>query len=144
MSNKSLVVIGVFAVLVVGAAFFLKRMPISSQAATPFSAVTSTPSTIVPATAKSSVKEFTVTGANFSFDPKEISVKKGDTVKITFKNAEGFHDFVIDELKVNSGRIQGGSEKIVEFTADKTGEFQYYCSVGTHRANGMWGMLKVQ
>ncbi len=89
------------------------------------------------------MQRFTITGANFSFSPKEISVKKGDTVLVTFKNVEGFHDFIIDEFNVNTGRIQGGSEKTVKFIASKAGEFQYYCSVGNHRAMGMWGTLKV-
>ena len=32
----------------------------------------------------------------------------------------------------------------VEFTVDKTGTFEYYCSVGQHRANGMVGNLIVE
>ena len=31
----------------------------------------------------------------------------------------------------------------VEFTADKVGEFIYYCTKPGHRANGHWGTLKV-
>ena len=90
------------------------------------------------------VKEFTVTGQNFSFSPATISVKKGDRVKITFKNAEGFHNFVLDDFKVSTKTIQTGSEDVVEFMADKVGSFQYYCSVGSHRAMGMWGTLTVE
>ncbi len=89
-------------------------------------------------------KEFTVTGQNFSFAPNTISVKKGDKVKITFKNANGNHDFRIDEFGVNSGIIKAGEQKTIEFTADKAGTFEYYCSVGTHRAMGMKGTLKVE
>ncbi|HEY4513504.1 MAG TPA: cupredoxin domain-containing protein [Candidatus Paceibacterota bacterium] len=90
------------------------------------------------------VKEFTVTGKNFSFSPSVISVKKGDTVKITFKNGDGTHDFKIDEFKVATNVIKTGQEQTVEFVADKTGSFQYYCSIGSHRAMGMWGTLKVE
>jgi len=32
----------------------------------------------------------------------------------------------------------------VEFTADTPGEFEYYCSVGQHRANGQVGKLIVE
>ena len=88
-------------------------------------------------------KSFTVTGQNFSFTPKTMSVKKGDKVQITFVNAEGHHDINIDEFNVHSGIINGGQQKVVTFTADKTGSFQYYCSVGSHRAMGMWGTLTV-
>ena len=90
------------------------------------------------------VKEFTVTGSNFSFDPSEIKVKKGDTVKITFKNSGGMHDWVLEEFNVRTKRIQGGEQEVVEFVADKTGTFEYYCSVGSHRAMGMKGNLIVE
>lgn len=91
-----------------------------------------------------SVKEFTITAKNFSFTPNAITVNKGDKVKITFKNSNGFHDLKIDEYNVATKQIQGGSQDVVEFTADKAGTFEYYCSVGTHRAMGMVGTLKVQ
>ena len=45
------------------------------------------------------VKDFAVTGANFTFSPAEMRVKVGDTVRIKFTNAEGFHDLVIDDNK---------------------------------------------
>ncbi len=92
----------------------------------------------------SEVKEFNVSGANFSFSLKEIKVKRGDKVKIVFTNNEGFHDLIIDEFKVNTGQIKASETKTVEFTADKTGIFEYYCSVGQHRANGMFGQLIVE
>jgi plastocyanin len=88
-------------------------------------------------------KEFTVTGGNFEFTPAAMTVKKGDTVRITFKNVEGFHDFVIDEFDVATKQIQGGAEEVVEFVADEAGSFEYYCSVGSHRAMGMKGTLTV-
>jgi plastocyanin len=89
------------------------------------------------------VKTFTVTGGNFEFTPASMTVKKGDTVRITFMNVEGFHDFVIDEFDVATKQIQGGAEEVVEFVADETGSFEYYCSVGSHRAMGMKGTLTV-
>ncbi|MEK7140334.1 MAG: hypothetical protein AAB815_00960, partial [Patescibacteria group bacterium] len=46
------------------------------------------------------VKEFTISGKNFSFTPSTITVQKGDRVKITFENTAGFHDFKIDAYGV--------------------------------------------
>jgi len=89
------------------------------------------------------VKEFVVTGQNFSFSPSVITVKKGDKVKITFKNTSGFHDFVIDNYGVATKQTQSPTTEVLEFTADKIGSFEYYCSVGTHRAMGMKGTLVV-
>ncbi|MES2315837.1 MAG: cupredoxin domain-containing protein [Patescibacteria group bacterium] len=90
------------------------------------------------------VKEFTVTGQNFSFTPNTLTVNKGDLVKINFQNAGGFHDFRLDDFKVATSQIKTGETGSVSFIADKTGTFEYYCSVGQHRAMGMKGTLTVK
>ena len=97
-----------------------------------------------PGETSSAVKEFTVSGSNFAFAPSTMSVNKGDKVRITFKNIEGNHDLKIDELGVNTGIIKAGEQKVVEFVATKSGSFEYYCSVGSHRAMGMKGTLTVK
>ena len=91
-----------------------------------------------------SVKEFTVTGSAFKFAPATLSVNKGDTVKITFKNSGGMHDLVIDEFNVATKVLQTGGEETVEFVANKAGTFEYYCSVANHRQMGMVGTLTVK
>ena len=73
-----------------------------------------------------------------------MSIKKGDTVKITLVNSGGSHDLRIDEFNVATSRIRGGAQETVSFVADKVGSFEYYCSVGDHRAMGMKGTLNVQ
>jgi plastocyanin len=78
------------------------------------------------------------------FDPATITVNKGDKVKITFKNSGGMHDWKIDELSIATKKIKTGEEEVLEFTADKVGTFEYYCSVGDHRAKGMKGTLVVK
>ena len=116
------------------------QMPVSTEVVPP------TP--VAPAADESAstgvVKEFVVEGKNFSFTPSMLSVSKGDRVKITFKNTSGFHDFRIDEFGVAAKQAQSPYQEVLEFTADKTGTFEYYCSVGTHRAMGMKGTLKVE
>lgn len=109
--------------------------PVVTPSATP--AATSTPSASV-------VKTFNVSGSNFNFSVTEMRVKKGDKVKVVFKNVDGFHDWVIDEFNAKTPRIQAGQTAEVEFIADKVGTFEYYCSVGSHRANGMKGNLIVE
>lgn len=90
-------------------------------------------------------KSFTVVGSNFAFSPKEMRVKKGDKVRITFSSQNGMHDFKIDEFNVGTRILRGGEPaQTVEFTASKTGTFEYYCSVGTHRQMGMVGKLIVE
>ena len=85
-----------------------------------------------------------VSGKNFEFDKKEIRVKKGEKITIHFESADGFHDLVIDELNVRTEKLKTGGMQMVTFVADKVGTFEYYCSVGSHRANGMVGKLIVE
>jgi len=93
---------------------------------------------------QANVKEFTITGNNYSFSPANFTVKKGDKAKVVFKNVDGFHDFKIDEFNVATKKISAGQEDVVEFTADKSGSFEFYCSIGNHRAMGMKGILMVE
>ena len=93
---------------------------------------------------KKTVKEVRVEGSPFKFTPNVIRVKRGDTVRVTFMNNEGFHDYLLDEFNVKTKQLQAGGQETVSFVADKTGTFEYYCSVGTHRAQGMVGSLIVQ
>lgn len=150
--NKG-VMIGVIVVLFVlvgGGVWYMSQSTSEGSPMTqPTSAVTNTVETTIdeeiiadPAT----VKEFTVNGASLKFDPAVIKVKKGDTVRITFKNTgeKGIHDFVIDEFDVATSELASGEEEEIEFVVDKTGTFEYYCSVGDHRAMGMVGSLIVE
>lgn len=73
---------------------------------------------------------------------KEITVKKGDTVKIKIKVTSGMHDFNIDEFNVSS-ETPLNEETLVAFVADKAGSFIYYCSKPGHRANWHRGTLIV-
>src|SRR3989344_7157827 len=129
------VVLGVLGLVVVaGGLFMLKKSPSpapSEVVSQPETGTVVEEPTVVPA--EGTVKEFTVEGSPFKFVPNVIKVKKGDTVRVTFKNVTGNHDFVIDEFEVQTNQIGEGEEEEVEFVADKVGTFEYYCSVGNHR-----------
>ncbi len=109
-----------------------------------FSPDTSPNASITPSEPVSEVKTFVVTGQPFSFTPNEITVNKGDTVRIVFKNLSGNHNWTIDEFNARTKVIKTGEEDTIEFIADKAGTFQYYCSVGTHRQMGMRGEFIVK
>lgn len=89
------------------------------------------------------VQEFAVSGEPFKFTPDAMTVKKGTTVKVTFTNKEGMHNWVLDEFNAKTNTIAAGKSETVTFVADKVGSFEYYCSVGNHRAMGMVGTLTV-
>ena len=89
-------------------------------------------------------KVIPVVANNFSYDVKEIKVKQGEKATVLVTNSEGFHDFVIDELEVNSGMIKAGETMELEIPTDKPGTYEFYCSVGQHRQMGMKGILIVE
>lgn len=93
---------------------------------------------------KVATKEFTVEGSPYMFSLKEMRVKKGDIVKVTFVNKEGMHDWVVDEFNARTKQLKAGESDTVTFVADTAGTFEYYCSVGTHRQMGMVGKLVVE
>lgn len=108
---------------------------------------TAAPQEMMPSEAmmpRDAVQMIAVEGGSFYFKPSEIRVKKGEKVKIVFSSVSMVHDFVVDELDIRTSVIPAGQTATVEFTADKTGTFEYYCSVGQHRANGMVGQLIVE
>ena len=123
-------------VLIVGGYFFMNNGVNETE-----STQTSKPS--VTSNEEIDSLAISIEGGMFYFKPNEIRVKKGETVKITFTNKEGFHDFVLDEFNVKTNQIKAGESATIEFTPDEVGEFQFYCSVGDHQAKGMVGKLIV-
>jgi cytochrome c oxidase subunit 2 len=87
---------------------------------------------------------FDVIGTNFDYDLKEIRVSEGDTVTINFRSQDGYHDWVVDEFDAATTKVQTGEMTSVTFVAGEAGSYEYYCSVGSHRANGMVGTLIVE
>lgn len=85
-----------------------------------------------------------VEGGSFYFDPNEIRVKAGETVTLTLNSVDMMHDFVIDELNIQTPTIQAGDSTTVTFTPETPGEYEFYCSVANHRAEGMVGTLIVE
>ncbi len=142
--NSRYLIAAVIAVVLVGGAFYFFRTSLNPAQKLPE----------VNMVKPSEVKEFAVKGMLVldqatgqkapRFDTQEIRVKQGDKVRVNFENTEGFHDWVIDEFNARTAQIQAGQTDSTEFTADKKGTFEYYCSVPTHRQNGMVGKLIVE
>ena len=64
----------------------------------------------------------------WEFEPSTIRVKKGDKVKLKIESVDVAHGFKISELGINK-ELKPGQITVVEFTADKIGEFEFFCSV---------------
>lgn len=153
--SKTLLVVIVVAVLALGAGYYFMM---GSSSSTVDDSMTMDESnepldttsgdmtdTSVTDTGASAGDEVTlaVGAKNFSFSPSTLTLKKGQKVKLVFTSSGGFHDFTVDELNVKTKRVDSGASDTVEFTPTKTGTFEFYCSVGNHRAMGMKGTLTV-
>ena len=93
--------------------------------------------------------EIRITAENYeyrmgaSINP-EIVVPVGATVRVELEVTEGTHDWVVDEFDAATEQVDAGETTTVEFVADEVGEFEYYCSRGTHREEGMYGAFVVR
>jgi plastocyanin len=92
------------------------------------------------------VQELTLDSFEFGYDQKELALKKGQTVQMTLTNSGKMpHDWVVDEIAgAKTQMIKNGETTTITFVADTAGEFEYYCSVGQHRQQGMVGKLIVE
>ena len=92
----------------------------------------------------SKIKEFDMTPKQFEFIPSTITVNKGDKVRLNVKSIDGAHGFAISEFGINEN-LKPGVTKTIEFIADKTGEFAFFCSVYCGAGHsGMNGKLIVK
>lgn len=150
-STITTVIIIVILLLLGGGYYLASRNTKSSSVATPTPTATATPSPTVTATPLTSQSSSTataqtisisVTGQNYSFTPKEITVSKGSLVKINFTAKDSSHTFTLPDFDIDTGLVSPGSSRSVQFVASKAGTFQFYCI--PHKSMGMTGTLKVE
>ncbi|MBI3969920.1 MAG: cupredoxin domain-containing protein [Chloroflexi bacterium] len=87
----------------------------------------------------------TVTAKEMEFNVTTIEVARGAKVAITFQNAGRIpHNLTIAGLNLATATIEGGQQAKLEFTADRPGEYEFFCSVTGHKEAGMVGKLIVR
>ncbi|MDO8554409.1 MAG: cupredoxin domain-containing protein [Candidatus Micrarchaeota archaeon] len=69
-----------------------------------------------------------VTAKQWEFSPNVITVKKGDNIRLMITSLDVKHGFMLPDFNINK-QIEPGETTIVEFVANKTGEFDFRCSV---------------
>jgi cytochrome c oxidase subunit 2 len=82
-----------------------------------------------------------ITAKRFSFDPGEITLKKGQPVVLVLKSADVAHGLRFRDLNINA-KINPGGTTEVRFTPDKTGNFVGHCSVFCGSGHGSM-MMKI-
>lgn len=75
----------------------------------------------------------------------DIRVAEDTVVQVNIVNGDGaLHDFGIPEFDVKSDQISGkGAATAIVFRANKSGVFEYLCTLPGHKAAGMFGKLIV-
>jgi plastocyanin len=66
----------------------------------------------------------------FNVTNPDITVKINQPLKITIANQDfRKHDFIIDEMNINTGFISSGQDFTTIIASDKIGSYRYYCSI---------------
>ena len=108
-------------------------------------------------------KTITLALNEFQFQPAEITVDVGQTVKLVLKNnGTVLHDFVSTDAKVEvleehgaehdmggmpttmHAAIEAGQQSTLEFKATQAGTYTFYCTIAGHKEAGMTGKLTVK
>jgi cytochrome c oxidase subunit 2 len=69
-----------------------------------------------------------ITAKRFSYDPSEITLKRGQPVVLVLKSADVAHGLRIRDLDINI-KVKAGGTAEAQFTPEKTGDFTGHCSV---------------
>lgn len=128
--SRNLIAIIVVVLIILGGVVLLQRSVNPSQ--------NITSPTIV-------IKKMTVEGNEFKFEPNKITMNKGETLEVTFKNAGKFpHNFTIQDLGIASNTISPGQSTTVTIASDRTGTFTFVCTVDSHADRGMKGTFMIK
>jgi len=101
-----------------------------------------TVSPTIPATegAGGTTQDVTIKASNWKFEPAEIRVKTGDTLKLTLENAQGAHGIEISDLNVKLK-----NNETAEIKLDKAGKYEFHCSIQCGQGHdSMTGFIVVE
>ncbi len=95
-----------------------------------FAALLATSAFVAPAprAQDATPRRIEITAKRFSFDPGEITLKKGEPVVLVLTSADVAHGLRIHEFNIDVTLKTGGTQE-VQFTPDKTGDFIGHCAV---------------
>jgi len=125
MNKRVVVIVIIVGVLVVGAATAWMMLQPSNQASAPQPTDSSNKQS-----PSASGKEVTVTYTNSGFDPKELTAKKGDTLRVVNESAGNLefssdsHPTHLDNPELNMDVLQPGESGILALT--KAGEWGFH------------------
>jgi len=69
----------------------------------------------------------TIRASRFAFEPKEITVKKGEPVNVIIQSEDVSHGLVIEDLGIRA-EVKKGQNATITFTPETTGTFEGKCA----------------
>jgi cytochrome c oxidase subunit II len=69
----------------------------------------------------------TIRASRFAFEPSEITVKKGEAVKVIVESEDVSHGLVIEDLGIRA-EVKKGQPATITFTPEATGTFEGKCA----------------
>ena len=78
------------------------------------------------ASAQEAARTIEIHAKRFSFEPAEITIKKGETVTLALTSDDVQHSLVVEDLGVKGAMIKGQVTKVT-ITPTKAGNFQGKC-----------------
>ena len=72
-------------------------------------------------------REIQMTAKKYEFNPKVITVKQGEHVRLIITALDRDHGFKLDAFDINQ-KLKKGDPATIEFTADQAGTFAFHCS----------------
>ncbi len=92
---------------------------------------------------ESDYREFTITAKDSGFEPSTLTVKKGEKVRLIITATDCEHEFRLQAFDILQA-LKKGDPEIIEFTASKSGTFEFKSSVYCGKGHGkMRGRLEV-
>jgi plastocyanin len=88
-------------------------------------------------------KTIKINASNYKFEPSTIEVGVGEDVRIELTSLDTAHTFTIDALNIDR-EVKSGETEIIEFKAEKAGEYTFYSNKSADRLNKMEGKLIVK
>lgn len=114
----------------------------AAAGSTPAAVATEAPAT--EAAGESAAASITVEAFDLGFTVDSTTIPANTDVQVTVTNTGALaHDFVIDELGIQTKLLNPGESETVTINA-APGDYTYYCSVPGHREAGMQGTLTAQ
>jgi nitrite reductase (NO-forming) len=96
-----------------------------------------------PVAAANLPTDVTVVTTEFKFNPASLQLPGGKKVTLTLQNMGSVeHDLTVDTLGIKVS-VPAGKTSAADFTLDKPGTYDFYCSIPGHKEAGMRGTLAV-